>query len=171
MLRLGVAPRFSRPQREVIAPKLSQRRDICWCGQRLKCPKRRIRSCGVPVCVGVFGNISACHADAPGLIPGHGASFVVVVDVAVSGAHKRITLSTACAPSAAHTGFQNLENLGFDPSALSLRRRRASHCANTPELRPSTRVVQAAPIAFTSAPGLLVLCVLFLLVGLVRESK
>ena len=64
-----------------------------------------------------------------------------------------------------------MEYLGFDPSTSSLRRTRASDCANTPVLKLGTRVVQAARIAFTSAPGRSVLCVLFLLVGLVRDSR
>ena len=43
--------------------------------------KRKVTSSnlvgGFPVRVGVVGNISACHADAPGSIPGRGAVFVV----------------------------------------------------------------------------------------------
>ena len=43
--------------------------------------KRKVTSSnlvgGFPVRVGVVGNISACHADAPGSIPGRGAVFAV----------------------------------------------------------------------------------------------
>ena len=41
---------------------------------RLVSVRSRVRtSLGASVRVGVVGNISACHADAPGSIPGHGA--------------------------------------------------------------------------------------------------
>ena len=76
----------------------------------------------------------------------------------------------SCWETKAHDGFQNMEYLDFNPSTLSSQKTRASDCANTPELNLGTRVVQAARIAFTSAPGRSVLCVLFLQVGLVRES-
>ena len=45
---------------------------------RLVSVRSRVRtSLGAAVRVGVVGNISACHADAPGSIPGHGAFFLV----------------------------------------------------------------------------------------------
>ena len=42
---------------------------------RLVSARSRVRSSLEAVRVGVVGNISACHADAPGSIPGRGDSF------------------------------------------------------------------------------------------------
>ena len=44
---------------------------------RLVSVRSRVRTSLEAVRVGVVGNISACHADAPGSIPGHGATLFV----------------------------------------------------------------------------------------------
>ena len=46
-----------------------------WQSMRLVSARSRVRSSLEAVRVGVVGNISACHADAPGSIPGHGVDF------------------------------------------------------------------------------------------------
>ena len=43
---------------------------------RLVSVRSRVRTSLEAVRVGVVGNISACHADAPGSIPGHGVPFL-----------------------------------------------------------------------------------------------
>ena len=42
---------------------------------RLVSVRSRVRTSLEAIRVGVVGNISACHADAPGSIPGHGDHF------------------------------------------------------------------------------------------------
>ena len=58
---------------------------------RLVSVRSRVRnSLGALVRVGVVGNISACHADAPGSITGHGAFFDnIFIFHAVGGANRR----------------------------------------------------------------------------------
>ena len=46
-----------------------------WQSMRLVSARSRVRSSLEAVRVGVVGNISACHADAPGSIPGRGDFF------------------------------------------------------------------------------------------------
>ena len=46
-----------------------------WQSMRLVSARSRVRSSLEAVRVGVVGNISACHADAPGSIPGRGVFF------------------------------------------------------------------------------------------------
>ena len=48
-----------------------------WQSMRLVSARSRVRSSLEAVRVGVVGNISACHADAPGSIPGHGVTLFV----------------------------------------------------------------------------------------------
>ena len=43
---------------------------------RLVSVRSRVRTSLEAIRVGVVGNISACHADAPGSIPGHGDYFL-----------------------------------------------------------------------------------------------
>ena len=48
-----------------------------WQSMRLVSARSRVRSSLEAVRVGVVGNISACHADAPGSIPGRGVFFSI----------------------------------------------------------------------------------------------
>ena len=50
-----------------------------WQSMRLVSARSRVRSSLEAVRVGVVGNISACHADAPGSIPGRGDFFFGVL--------------------------------------------------------------------------------------------
>ena len=50
---------------------------LSWQSIRLVSERSRVRTSLEAIRVGVVGNISACHADAPGSIPGHGAFFFV----------------------------------------------------------------------------------------------